>query len=1296
MRAGGRGAHRAVKAKNRFQKPTAVTAIVGLCAGALLASSSMNASATQAPGDDVATWNTNSSWTYAQTFNYNDGNGTNVTINENVTYTNQGVTTFNGQSAYNVGLSGTITGGSGTANANGTNVSLSKFSGSVSGNEYIRRSDLALLQETQHQNLHATASVSFISTGVTASIDLTLTPDPGWRTLDFPLNNGDAWHENENVAYTGGFTYDAGSFGSGSSPFDGTFPFDASASVSKPTITVPIGTVATDLAAASNSDGSAVDNQWWSPTNSNLAQEHLRLPLNGATLTMDRYLSSASVVSSGVSLSETVTPSLSCAGGQITVSGRLSNGATGVPISVLLDESAASAGTGITATTTTTANGNYSVALSTPAASDGAGKNGSRANWGVVVDASSVPASAVATSVVTTVDCTTISNSGATSGPQNGTATVSATLTDLATPANAAGRQITFSLGGGGSVVATTNGSGVATATLPVNGPVRATTLTASFAGTSTVAAASVQTPFAVTVDPTSTSVVASPVSVTVGNPVVFHATVTPLIGANPTGTVQFTVDNSNFGAPVAVSNGAASSAALSTLPAGDHSVVAIYSGDANFGGSTSPTFTLRVRVPGVPTTTTLSVAPATSQYGDQVTFTATVAKNGASSADPSGDVTFTDGTTTIGTAALVAGAGGQTATLTTSALNVGTHNVVASYEGDDTFDPSASSPTAVTVTPADTVTAVDTSSASLVNGQAVTYTATVTRASAGAGTPTGTAQLFVDGIATGDTEPLTGGVAVFNPITSLTAGDHTIRVAYSGDGNFTSSAGTLGQHVDKAATAVALIASPSPSAQDQAVTLTATVAAVAPGSGDPSGTVTFLADGNTIGASSLTSTADGMQASVSVATLAPGGHTLQATYNGDADFSGSQSAQVDQTVISGAAQAATTTHISSSVNPSTYGQLITFTADVSAVDSSAGTPQGTVQFSLDGTNIGEPVSVENGVAVSPTIASPDPGDHLVIAAYLPGDGFAASGDTLTQTIADASVHVALSSSAASSAYGQSVTFHAAVSSQQVGTGVPTGLAQFYVDDQPLGTAVALSAAGTADSPAVATLKPGAHTVAVVYSGDVDFVGDSATTTQTVARIATTTTIASSKPAASYGDSITFTATVTPASPALGAAAGTVVFTDGTTSLGSSAVAPDGTATLTTSALAAGAHAITAAYTGSTTFAPSTSATLNQAVGRAATTMTADPAVVKANKLNLPLGQLKAHLSTAQGPLAGQTVVFTIGPSTACTVQTDATGTATCNAFAYIGTLLLKKGYTATYAGTANYQPSAASAGLLS
>lgn len=71
------------------------------------------------------------------------------------------------------------------------------------------------------------------------------------------------------------------------------------------------------------------------------------------------------------------------------------------------------------------------------------------------------------------------------------------------------------------------------------------------------------------------------------GQPVTFTATVTPNTSTSttPTGTVQFVVDGSNFGAPVAMSNGMAQ-ISTSTLSAGNHTVTAQYSGDANFNPS--------------------------------------------------------------------------------------------------------------------------------------------------------------------------------------------------------------------------------------------------------------------------------------------------------------------------------------------------------------------------------------------------------------------------------------------------------------------------------------------------------------------------------------------------------------------------------------------------------------------------------------------------------------------------------------------------------------------------------------
>ena len=46
---------------------------------------------------------------------------------------------------------------------------------------------------------------------------------------------------------------------------------------------------------------------------------------------------------------------------------------------------------------------------------------------------------------------------------------------------------------------------------------------------------------------------------------------------------------------------------------------------------------------------------------------------------------------------------------------------------------------------------------------------------------------------------------------------------------------------------------------------------------------------------------------------------------------------------------------ITSPANPSVYGQSVTFTATVAANPPGSGTPTGTVQFQIDGTNFGPP-----------------------------------------------------------------------------------------------------------------------------------------------------------------------------------------------------------------------------------------------------------------------------------------------------------------------------------------------------
>lgn len=88
----------------------------------------------------------------------------------------------------------------------------------------------------------------------------------------------------------------------------------------------------------------------------------------------------------------------------------------------------------------------------------------------------------------------------------------------------------------------------------------------------------------------TTTTVSSSNSSSTLGQSVMFTATIAPN-GGGETGTVQFQIDGANAGSPVMVSANAASYS-ISNLTAGSHSIVAIYSGDSNFAASTSAAFT--------------------------------------------------------------------------------------------------------------------------------------------------------------------------------------------------------------------------------------------------------------------------------------------------------------------------------------------------------------------------------------------------------------------------------------------------------------------------------------------------------------------------------------------------------------------------------------------------------------------------------------------------------------------------------------------------------------------------------
>jgi hypothetical protein len=191
-----------------------------------------------------------------------------------------------------------------------------------------------------------------------------------------------------------------------------------------------------------------------------------------------------------------------------------------------------------------------------------------------------------------------------------------------------------------------------------------------------------------------------------------------------------------------------------------------------------------------------------------------------------------------------------------------------------------------------------------------------------------------------------------------------------------------------------------------------------------------------------------------------------------------------------------------------------------------------------------------------------------------------------------------IASSKNPSAFGQSVTFTATVTSR--GSGTPTGTVAFTYGSTTLCNAVTLSVGGVSTC-TYSALPAGSDIVTATYSGDSNFSGSSASLNQTVNRASTTLTLSSSLNPSGLDSPVTFTATITPQYG--GQASGTVTFKDGATTLGSSGVSGNA-ASLTTSGLAMGTHSITAVYSGDSNFTGSTSNTVSQVVTKATTTTT--------------------------------------------------------------------------------------------
>jgi large repetitive protein len=289
------------------------------------------------------------------------------------------------------------------------------------------------------------------------------------------------------------------------------------------------------------------------------------------------------------------------------------------------------------------------------------------------------------------------------------TATTSTTLTASANPV-IAGTSVILT-----ATVAETTGSGVPTGTVNfMNGATLLGTGTLNAKGVATYTAAlavgtysvtavyqgdsnnagSTSTPplsLSVVEATTTTTLAASATTITPGTALTLTATVTGN-GGTPTGTVTFMDGATSIGTGTLNAKGVAT-LTVSNLAVGQHSITAVYGGDANDAGSTSTAVTISVNA--WTTTTVLAASSTQLGAGTPLALVAVIASQGGGAV--TGTVTFVSGSTTLGSGTVGAD---NSASLTLGNLAQGTYTITAQYSGDTNDSPSTSNSVTVNVGP--------------------------------------------------------------------------------------------------------------------------------------------------------------------------------------------------------------------------------------------------------------------------------------------------------------------------------------------------------------------------------------------------------------------------------------------------------------------------------------------------------------------------------------------------------------------------------------------------------------------
>ena len=531
--------------------------------------------------------------------------------------------------------------------------------------------------------------------------------------------------------------------------------------------------------------------------------------------------------------------------------------------------------------------------------------------------------------------------------------------------------------------------------------------------------------------------------------------------GVSPTGTVSL-LDAGTAIATDTVTGTGSFSFSTAGLAVGTHTITASYGGDADHDVAVSLALNLVIRQASSAVSLTASANPLTQ--GNNLTLAATVTSD---SPGLGGQVRFYDGSTLLGSTSL--GIHG-TASLATAQLSPGTHALTAVYGGDTDHAASTSAVLTEVVLEISSATITSNNNPSA-SGQSVVLTGVV--AGSGKVAPTGNISLADNGAQIATVALDKNGSATVNTNT-LDVGKHSITLSYSGDANFAGTSAQLTQTVIDATTSTTLAGPASPATFGQAMSLTSTVTS----NGAPAtGTVTFSDAGTTIGTASLGSTGSAI---LTLSTLAPGSHTIVATYGGNSRAAASSSTPLLFTI-----KQSTQIALTSNSNPALTLNPIIITATVTNAGASALT--GNVSFTLAGTAIGAAAVDATGHAM---LNLPAENAVFTIAANYSGDSsnFPSASNSYSETVQLRTTTTAVSGSAGDPSNPQQITLIAVVGGQ--GPIPPSGAVTFSNGNTTLGQSPVGS---TGVALLTAAFTQATEPITVSYSGDNNYAASQST-----------------------------------------------------------------------------------------------------------------------------------------------------------------------------------------------------------